>query len=387
MPYTDNFLFNFLNVFNMKLTKLLLTTLSAFALTACAGTASNQSTANRQPQPDTHKVATNTATTDIPESAGLSADFENRTLSANKDIFIQEVAERYKVPLNHVANLINSAQVNSQTQRLMAPSTNGRVKRSWTTYRSRVIDPVRVRGGQNFMQRNATTLSQVEQQYGVPKEIISSIIGVETVYGNYMGNFRLLDSLYTLGFHHPDPSRPERHQSFRNQLAALIKLDHQGKLNANTELGSFAGATGLPQFMPISIMHFAVDGDGDGRIDLRNSEIDAIHSVANFLVKHGWQRGMPVFAPASLPKNPAAVEGKGLEPTLTWQELQAQGSSSNAANVSWKNGRTLGVINLMDETHGRNEYRIATQNFFAITKYNNSYFYAASVADFAQTLK
>lgn len=371
----------------MKPTKLLLSTLALFTLSACASTASNQAPANRQPQPDTHKVATNTATTGVTSGKGLSADFESRSLSANKDVFIQEVAERYNVPVNHVAGLVNSAQINSQTQRLMSPSSSGRVKRSWTTYRSRVMDPIRVRGGQSFMQRNANTLRQVEQQYGVPAEIIGSIIGVETVYGNYMGNFKLLDSLYTLGFHHPDPNRPERHQSFRNQLAALIKLDHLGKLNAKTELGSFAGATGLPQFMPISIMHFAVDGDGDGRIDLRNSEIDAIHSVANFLVQHGWQRGMPVFAPATLPRNPAAIEGKGLEPTLTWEELKAQGSNSNVSNASWKNGRNLGIINLMDETRGRNEYRIATQNFFAITKYNNSYFYAASVADFAQTLK
>lgn len=369
----------------MKSLKVLLTTVSLLSLTACANTSSDQSTANRNPQPDTHKVVTNTATTDAPEV--LSADFERRPLSADQSTFIKEVAERYEVPVNHVAALVNSAQINTQTQRLMTPSNNGRVKRSWTTYRKRVMDPIRIRGGKSFMQRNASTLAEVEQQYGVPAEIIGSIIGVETVYGNYMGSFKLLDSLYTLGFYHPDPNRPDRHQYFRNQLAALIKLDHQGKINANTELGSFAGATGLPQFMPISIMYYAVDGDADGRIDLRNSEKDAIHSVANFLVKHGWQSDMPVFAPASLPTNPAAVEGKGLEPTLTWQELQNQGSSSNSQAASWKKGRNLGVINLMDETQGRNEYRIATQNFFAITKYNNSYFYAASVADFAQTLK
>lgn len=362
----------------MKPNKLLLSSLAVFSLTACAGTASKPAT--------TTPKATKVATTNT-NSTTLSSDFESRSLSANKDMFIKEVAERYNVPINHVATLVNSAQINAQTQRLMAPSTNARVKRSWTTYRNRVMDPIRIRGGKSFMERNATTLRQVSQQYGVPAEIIASIIGVETVYGNYMGDFRLLDALYTLGFHHPDPNRPDRHQSFRNQLAALIKLNHQGKINAHTELGSFAGATGLPQFMPISIMHFAVDGDGDGRIDLRHSEVDAIHSVANFLVKHGWQRGMPVFAPATLPKNPASVEGKGLEPTLTWQELQAQGSSSTVNNSSWQQGRNLGVINLMDESQGRNQYRIATQNFFAITKYNNSYFYAASVADFAETLR
>lgn len=370
----------------MKLSHLLLTPIATIVLSACAGTPSNESPTNRQARPDTHKVATNTATP-ASSGTGVSADFERRALSADKDQFIQEVAANYQIPVKHVAGLVNAAQVNSQTQRLMAPSSKRRVKRSWTTYRNRVMDPIRIRGGKSFMQRNARTLKQVEQQYGVPKEIIGSIIGVETVYGKYMGDFKLLDALYTLGFYHPDPKRPDRHQSFRNQLAALIKLDHQGKLNAHTELGSFAGATGLPQFMPISIMHFAVDGDGDGRIDLRHSEIDAIHSVANFLVKHGWQRGTPVFAPATLPKNPASVEGKGLEPTLTWQELQAQGSTSNMANAAWKNGRVLGVINLMDESSGRNEYRIATQNFFAITKYNNSYFYAASVADFAEALK
>lgn len=372
----------------MKSIKLLLTTLSAITLTACSSSASNQSAANRNPQPDTQKVAANQATTDKSTKKSFSSsDFESYPLNANKSIFIKEVAERYDIPVDHVSGLVNSAQINAQTQRLMTPSSSGRIKRSWTTYRKRVMDPIRIRGGKGFMQRNASTLNAVEQQYGVPAEIIGSIIGVETVYGNYMGNFKLLDSLYTLGFHHPDPNRPDRHQSFRNQLAALIKLDHQGKLNANTELGSFAGATGLPQFMPISIMHFAVDGDGDGRIDLRNSEVDAIHSVANFLVQHGWQRDMPVFAPATLPNNPASVEGKGLEPTLTWQELQDKGSSSGQGHASWKNGRNLGVINLMDESQGRNEYRIATQNFFAITKYNNSYFYAASVADFANTLK
>lgn len=371
----------------MKPSNTLLTIVSLLSLTACASTSSDLSTANLNPQPDSHQIATDTASNELPNLEVLSADLERRPLSANKTVFIEEVSQRYNVPVAHVAGLVNSAQINSQTQRLMTPNTNGRVKRSWTTYRKRVMDPIRIRGGKSFMQRNASTLAEVEQQYGVPAEIIGSIIGVETVYGNYMGSFKLLDSLYTLGFYHPDPNRPDRHQSFRNQLAALIKLDHQGKINAHTELGSFAGATGLPQFMPISIMYYAVDGDNDGRIDLRNSEKDAIHSVANFLVKHGWQRDMPVFAPASLPANPAAVEGKGLEPTLTWQELEKHGARSGSGTASWKNGRNLGVINLVDESQGRNEYRIATQNFFAITKYNNSYFYAASVADFAQTLK
>lgn len=370
----------------MKALNLLLASLTIATLSACASSSDKSTAANTKPTANSQASATST-NNKANSNNRISADFESRPLSANKSEFIQEVAERYNIPNAHVSRLLNEAQVNSQTQRLMAPRSTTRVKRSWTTYRNRVMDPIRVRGGKSFMQRNANTLAAVERQYGVPAEIIGSIIGVETVYGNYMGSFKLLDALYTLGFHHPDPQRPDRHQSFRNQLAALIKLDHDGKINARTELGSFAGATGLPQFMPISIMHFAVDGDGDGRIDLRNSEVDAIHSVANFLVQHGWQRGMPIFAPATLPSNPASIEGKGLEPTLTWQELQQHGSRSQTNGASWQQGRNLGIINLMDETQGRNEYRIATQNFFVITKYNNSYFYAASVADFANTLK
>lgn len=174
---------------------------------------------------------------------------------------------------------------------------------------------------------------------------------------------------------------------FRNQLAALINLDYQGKLSALHEEGSFAGATGLPQFMPISILHYAVDGDKNGKIDLRNSKPDAIMSVANFLVKHGWQKNTSVFTPVRLPANASGLVDGGLEPYLSWSQLQSSGATlTSNSNNNWKTGKQLGVINLPDEIRGHTEYRTATPNFFAITKYNRSYFYAASVADLAQAL-
>src|SRR5690606_2802057 len=125
--------------------------------------------------------------------------------------------------------------------------------------------------------------SRTAEQYGVPASIIVAIIGVETIYGRYTGNFRVLDALATLGFRYPDPKRPERSQLFRDQLADLIQLDAQGQVDALQATGSYAGAMGLPQFMPGSLLRYAADGDGDGQIELHESAEDAIASVARFL--------------------------------------------------------------------------------------------------------
>ena len=221
----------------------------------------------------------------------------------------------------------------------------------------------------------------------MPQSIIVAIIGVETIYGRNTGSFRVLDSLATLAFRHPDTARPERSQLFRDQLADLIQLDNRHELNARTATGSYAGALGLPQFMPGSLLRYAVDGDGDHKIDLTSSPDDAIVSVANFLRQHGWQPGLPVFAPVTLPDNAAKLVKGGLEPTYTWDELRALGAKDRAGPFpdTWKQ-HLLGVVDLLDEPRHTAEFRSGTPNFFAITHYNRSYFYAASVADLAQIL-
>src|SRR3546814_473402 len=158
------------------------------------------------------------------------------------------------------------------------------------------------------------------KMFRVPPSIFGAIIGVETMYGRNTGNFRVLDALATLGFSYPDPSRPERSQLFRDQLADLIQLDYEKKLSATEVMGSFAGAIGLPQFMPGSLIRYAADGDNDGRIDLRYSVDDAITSVARFLRLHGWMPGLPVFAPATLPRDPQAMVVGGLHPSYDRSE-------------------------------------------------------------------
>lgn len=328
----------------------------------------------------------------------------NGELTSSIQAYAAEVAMRRNVPRHHVDRLLKSAQYDATAARLMAP-TGTRVRRSWATYRNRVVEPARINAGVKFWSEHESILAATERAYGVPASVIVAIIGVETVYGRNTGNFRVLDALATLGFRYPDSSRPERSQLFRDQLADLIQLDHEKKINALDVQGSFAGAIGLPQFMPGSLMRYAVDGDKDGRIDLLYSVDDAIVSVANFLRRHGWEPGLPVFAPLMLPSNPQPLVAGGLRPTYDWEQLRAQGAKVRPAagnrhgtvsaqqtedNVGASRQRwmahKLGVIDLVEESRKSAEYRTGTPNFFAITQYNRSYFYATSVADLAQAI-
>ncbi len=287
--------------------------------------------------------------------------------------------------------VLNEAKLNPTVARIVSPPPPGqpRPARSWQTYRNRFVEPIRIRAGKAFMQDYQAELTFAEQRYGVPAEIIAAIIGVETLYGKQTGNFRVLDALYTLAFDYPDPNRPDRQEMFRGQLADLIELHLQGKLDALTLRGSYAGAIGIPQFMPGSIKRFAVSAKGAGTaIDLTRDTSDAIVSVANFLVAHGWQRGLPVFAPVVLPKDPQRLVDGGLTPTLDWTQLKAAGATlrPGATAGSWTQS-ALGVIDLPEEPAGTVEFRTATPNFFALTMYNRSYFYATAVADLAEALR
>lgn len=300
--------------------------------------------------------------------------------------FALEVAQTRQVPLNYVDNMLRLARYNPTVARLMTPS-KARIRRSWVTYRDRFVDPIRIRAGVEFWTEYRSKLDQAARTYGIPPSIIVAIIGVETIYGRQTGNFVVLDALATLSFRNPDTARPERSQLFRDQLADLIQLDYQKKLDGRQVKGSFAGAIGLPQFMPGSLMRYATDGDNDGQIDLLNSAPDAIASVARFLKLHGWQPGLPVFAPVVLPSDASSLVDGGLKPSHDWSQLKAKGAAlrPGAEAGTWQSSR-LGVIDLLDEPRNLNEYRTGTPNFFAITQYNRSYFYAASVADLAQAL-
>jgi len=302
--------------------------------------------------------------------------------------FVEELAAERQLPLDPMVKALESSRYNATVSRLIAPAPpSKKIWRSWLTYRSRFVEPKRIGWGVDFYNENRDLLNQAAQRFGVPAPIIASIIGVETLYGRNMGNFRVLDALATLAFDYPDPNKPERATMFRGQLADFLTLVMKDKLELETQ-GSYAGAIGMPQFMPTSIMHYAVDGDDNGHINLTSNKEDAIMSVGSFLAQHGWQRGLPVFAPVVLPADPTPLVDGGLEPKQSWSTLSAAGArlQPGASSAGWSS-QPLGVVDLVEEARGTAQYRVGTPNFFALTKYNRSYFYATSVADLAYEIE
>jgi membrane-bound lytic murein transglycosylase B len=198
--------------------------------------------------------------------------------------------------------------------------------RSWQTYRGRFVNEARAAEGAEFWRRNAAALERATQEHGVPGEIVVAIIGIETVYGRQMGSWRVIDALSTLAFDYPP-----RAEFFRGELEQYLLFTREQGLDVFSVRGSYAGAIGIPQFMPGSYRRFAVDFDGDGAANLRTSESDAVGSVANFLARHGWQRGGRVSLPARIAGGNAggdahrALLDAGVEPTVPLAELKGYG--------------------------------------------------------------
>lgn len=282
-----------------------------------------------------------------------------------------------------------TAYVESAIQ-LMKPAPAGRPK-NWRAYRARFVEPVRINGGVRFWNDNAAALARAEAQFGVPAEIIVAIIGVETVYGRNTGNFRVMDALTTLGFNYPDtPTRLTRMQYFRSELENTLLYARESNIDPLSLSGSYAGAIGLPQFMPGSIRQYAVDFDGDGKIDLRNSQVDAIGSVASFLVKHGWRPGEPMVFPATVSADDGtgarawdAFINQGLEAKFTINDLRNAGVMPS---TPLPDSMLFGLVDLQNGTEAP-EFWLGANNFFAITQYNRSFFYAMSVIDLSRAVR
>src|SRR5574343_2099260 len=205
-----------------------------------------------------------------------------------------EAATRLDLPTDWVRQQIGQARRNPLIEQLVLPAPTPAAK-NWAAYRSRFIEPRRIEAGVAFWQRHQATLARAEQTYGVPASIIVGIIGMETLYGQHMGNFRVIDALATLAFDFPQahPRAAERKAFFLRELEQFLSLMQRTGQNPSAPRGSFAGAMGLPQFMPSSWVRYAIDFDGDGHVDLHASGGDAIGSVASYFIAHGWKPGMP----------------------------------------------------------------------------------------------
>ncbi|WP_454693841.1 lytic murein transglycosylase B [Achromobacter aegrifaciens] len=360
---------------------------STTAPSAPTNTAAGQPAAESTPAPIRIGPSAPTPGSELADDAPAALG-ANGALRPEVRSFVENLATERQLPLDPMVAALAGSRYNATVARLIAPSPPGKkIWRSWLTYRSRFVEPKRIGWGVEFYNENRDLLNQAAQRFGVPAPVIASIIGVETLYGRNMGNFRVLDALTTLAFDYPDPAKPERATMFRGQLADFLTLVMKDKLDLETR-GSYAGAIGMPQFMPTSVMHYAVDGDDNGHIDLSSNTRDAIMSVGSFLSQHGWQRGLPVFAPVVLPADPAPLVDGGLEPKQSWSTLTAAGArlQPGASATGW-GSQPLGVVDLVEEARGTAQYRVGTPNFFALTKYNRSYFYATSVADLASEIE
>ena len=278
------------------------------------------------------------------------------------------------------------AQAKSQpaVQRLIMPAKVGTAK-DWAAYRARFIEPRRLQSGLVFWQQNAATLARAETEYGVPAGLIAGLIGVETFYGQITGGFSVLDALATLTFDVPT-GRSDRSAFFRGELVEFLKLCHRENLDPPSVKGSFAGAMGWPQFMPGSWNRYAIDFDGDGRIDLIHSPADAIGSVANYLARHGWQRGMTTHYSVALPTETSArarLLAPDIEPSFSAAQLEQAGARPSEAAL--EHTGLLAVVELQNGAAAPT-YLLGTENFYALTRYNWSSYYAMAVIDLGRAL-
>lgn len=277
------------------------------------------------------------------------------------------------------------ARVLPSVQRLIMPPPAGTAK-DWAAYRARFIEPRRVQAGLAFMAEQAEALARAEVRFGVPAELIAGLIGVETFYGRIGGGFRVIDALATLAFEFP-PGRKDRSAFFRGELVEFLKLTRREGLDPLALKGSYAGAMGWPQFMPGSWNRYAIDFDGNGQVDLINSPVDAIGSVANYLALHGWLPGMPSYYTVAAPVDTAErarLLAPDIQPTFTPAQFAEAGAALSEAGR--EHPGPLALVELQNGAAAPS-YVAGTANFYVLTRYNWSAYYAMAVIELGRELK
>ena len=308
--------------------------------------------------------------------AGKPTKIPPFSTSSEVQEFIRGMHEQHGFDSTHLTRQFAEIRSNQAVLRAIRPAAVPEQQRSWQRYRERFLNERRLGNGLRFWQENGAELVRAESIYGVPQEIIVAIIGVETEYGQNMGKFSVLEALATLAFDYP-PRAP----FFRNELEQFLLMARENGESPLGSKGSYAGAIGIPQFMPSSQRNFAVDCDGDNRIDLRGSATDAIGSVARFLRMHGWQPGAPIAAAARVNDDPLTLIAAGIKPSIPLQELRNQGVVAEGDAE-----RPAALIDLVSPDR-LTEYWVGFDNFYAITRYNRSSFYAMSVFQLAEALR
>jgi len=281
------------------------------------------------------------------------------------------------------ATLAQSRFVMTVAQLIMPSATP--LARDWNAYRARFVEPRRIEAGVRWWHDNEPWLRLAEERFGVPSEIVVGIVGVETFYGRNTGGFRVLDALATLSFDFPS-GRSDRSGFFRSELGHFLNLAHREGWDPTAVMGSYAGAMGLPQFMPSSMINYAIDFDEDGRIDLTTSSADVIGSVARFLAEQGWRREMPTHYPVEPPADiteRALLLVSDIVPNFSPAQMVERGAQ--LGDPALQHDGLLALIQLQNaETPPT--YVVGTQNFYALTRYNASSYYALAVIELGRAV-
>ncbi|MDB2629257.1 lytic murein transglycosylase B [Gammaproteobacteria bacterium] len=291
-----------------------------------------------------------------------------------------------------------------QEQILKSMSSPAEFTWTWDRYKKLFLEKKRISNGKKFIKENFDLLQQVENDFGVPKEIITSILGVETRYGKIQGSYRVLDSLATLGF-----DFPRRSKFFKSELIQFFLLARENNLDINSVQGSYAGAMGYGQFISSSYRAYAVDYDGDGYSDLFNSVPDAVASIANYLQKHGWRRDGNIVREVEMNQVNKTYQHQSnvskfipLQFTEGLEEKYIIKNGDSLLSIAINNGLELKQLMTINNIKDKNLIRsgqtiilnkpkdlyfIGDDNFIAITKYNRSHFYAKAVYDLSLEFK
>ena len=307
--------------------------------------------------------------------------------------FGAELAARRGLDAAWVQAALQRARYQPSVSKFIMPPPAGTAK-NWAVYRSRFVEPLRIRAGVAFWRANEKWLKLAEELYGVPPEIVAGIIGVETIYGQQMGNFRVIDALATLAFDFPT-GRKDRAPFFRDELENFFVMCRSEGLDPMQPKGSFAGAMGMPQFMPSSFNKYAVDLDGDGRVELRDNSADVIGSVAHYLAEFGWRRGLPTRFDVAVPVDAAdraVLLGPDILPSFTFAEFAERGAQLDpavlATDLRLAEAGGVGKLALVELQNGdaAPSYVAGTANFYAVTRYNWSSYYALAVIELGEAV-
>jgi membrane-bound lytic murein transglycosylase B len=320
-------------------------------------------------------------------TAAAASDAARASYATRADVraFIGEMADEYGFDRAALRRVFANARY--QKAIVAAMDRPLREPPKWYEYAPQFLAAPRVEAGAAYWAAHADDLARAEERFGVPAEIIVAILGVESFYGKYMGSYRALDVLTTLAFDYP-----RRAAFFRGELKQFLLLARELKMPALAAKGSFAGALGVPQFMPGSYRDFAIDFDASGSADLWNSPADVVGSVANYLARHDWQRGQPVLLAASIDESTRETVLRKLDGGLSERRALAAWSADGVAPVEAPDDLApdpVGVLLLEENPEGADadSYWIACNNFYVLTRYNRSRLYAAAVWELAKAIK